>query len=98
MRGKVVDADGKPVADARLSCHSSSWTSRGRQDPAIDAIAQTMNWSWISNTVSDAEGNFVCTFLDLPNMTYKGRFQVGNKKSESFKIVSGEGELTVHMR
>lgn len=98
MRGKVVDGDGKPVAGARLSCHSSSWTSRGRQDAAIDAVAQTMNWSWISNTVSDAEGNFACTFLDLPNMTYKGRFKKAGKKSDSLKIQAGEDPMTVRLQ
>lgn len=95
MRGRVVDENGKPVANVRLNCHSSSWHSVGNRDPILEQIAQSMNWSWIGGTRTNENGEFACAFLDLDGMTYEGRFQKGKKKSSDFRIIPNEEPETI---
>ncbi len=66
MSGRVLDADGKPVANARFSSHG--WRSSG--EVAAEARARLLadhqsriNGGLISRTVSDADGRFVVRFL-----------------------------------
>ena len=95
MHGRVVDGDGKPIANVRLDCHSSTWHSGGNRDPILEAIAQNMNWNWISGTVTDKDGMFACAFLDLPGMGYEARVSHNRKKSPDFQIVPNDSPVTI---
>ena len=94
MRGRVVDEEGKPVADASLSVYSSS-AGGNRDTPALNAIAGRLNWSWIGSVRSDADGSFFCAFLDLPHRSYKGKFRFENRSSGGFRIEATEEPLTI---
>ena len=98
MLGRAVDSDGKPIADASLDCHSSTWHSSNNDDPIQQRIAQSMNWQWIDRTKTDQDGNFACRFLDMPTMTYEARLRAGDKKSGDFKIIAGEDRVTITLK
>lgn len=98
MLGRAIDGDGKPVANAKLNCHSSTWHSGPNRDEILQEIANNLNWTWISDTKTDKDGNFACRFLDLPGMTYEARLQLGNRKSRDFAIVVGEDPVTITIK
>lgn len=98
MRGRAIDGNGKPIANAKLSCHSSTWHSAGDRDGVLENIASSLNWTWINNTTTDKDGNFACTFLDLEGITYEGRLQANGNKSKSFSIVAGEAPVTITIK
>ncbi|MCB9876456.1 MAG: hypothetical protein H6835_02550 [Planctomycetes bacterium] len=98
MRGRVVDADGEPIAGAALYTTSASWHSGNDRDPALERIANNLNWSWIGRTRTDAEGRFVCCFLEQPGMTYQGKFQLAKQETPEFSIVTGEDEQKFVLR
>lgn len=93
MLGRAVDGDGKPVANANLYCHSSTWRGNNR-DETLEEIARSLNWAWISDTTTDKDGNFACRFLDLPGMTYEARLRAGKKQSRDFAVIAGEDRVT----
>jgi len=98
MLGRAVDGAGKPIANAKLSCHSSTWHSGGDRDQVLENIASSLNWTWINNTTTDKDGNFACTFLDLPGMTYEGRLRANGNQSKSFSILAGEDPVTIEIK
>jgi len=94
MRGTVIDADGKPIANAELDCHSSTFHSGNDKSP-LQPIASSLNWRWIDAVRTDAEGSFVCAFLDMPNTFYEARFKVGKRQSGDFRIVASDDPETI---
>jgi len=97
MHGTVVDGDGKPIANARLNCHSSS-SSWDRKQSKVTAIASIMNWTWIDAVSTDEAGRFACHFLEFPNMRWGVRFEVDGKKSDDFDVIASEDPLTIIIR
>lgn len=97
MRGRVVDANGNPVANAALDCHSSSHRFV-REKQVLEPIASAMNYRWIDSVRTDADGNFHCAFIDMPHMTYTARFTFGDRKSGDFEIVASDEPETITIR
>lgn len=98
MQGRVIDADGNPIAGAILDCNRSSTSSSGKRDPVLNAIASNMNWRWIGTTTTDKDGKFACHFLDLTGMTYGARFRHNNNQSENFQIVADDSPVTIQVK
>ncbi|MCA8949226.1 MAG: hypothetical protein KDE27_06975, partial [Planctomycetes bacterium] len=86
MHGKVVDKRGEPLANASVSVHSSSWSSGGNRDKGLEAIANSLNWSWIAAAESDARGMFAIRYLELPGMSYEARLRHEKQSSASFRL------------
>lgn len=97
MHGVVVDGDGKPIANAELNCHSSTYHS-GNNHSELEPIASTLNWRWIDAVRTDAQGRFVCAYLDMPNMYYEARFEKNGKQSTDFRIRVTEEPETITIR
>jgi len=95
LRGKVVDADGKPVAGLRVQGVSMSLVGMGGAQPELANLAQQMCWSWIQRARTSADGTFDCRILTLPNMQLKGRFQDGQRQTEEFLIAPGDEPVTL---
>ena len=93
MRGRVVDEDGKPVAGARMDCYSSS--SSGARETGPRIVANSLNWSWLDDPVTDENGEFVCPFLAHPSTRYKARFRAGSRRSEGFRVEADEEPVTI---
>jgi hypothetical protein len=93
LRGRVVDAKGQPVADAQLNTLGSSFT-QGARDPMLEKIAKSCNWNWISQTRSDENGEFSCSWLDLLGMTYDASFRLGSRTSARMRLAV-EDDVTV---
>ena len=94
MIGRVVDAEGKPVAGASLQGTAASFSSVDGKDESLRCIASNLNWNWIARTTTDADGRFVCCFLDLPGMSFRGRFKQAKLQTPEFTLATGEGEQT----
>lgn len=95
MHGKLVDANGKPVANAQLYCYS---TVTGRNpNKGLAAIATCYNWDWISDVYTDENGDFYCAFLEMPGNTYEARFISGKRRSAAFHVQASEEPLTFTM-
>ena len=95
MRGKVVDQNGKPLANARFDCHSSTWSSGRGRDEGLAAIANRLNWNWIDSVQTDENGMFHCAFLDLPGMSYEARVRYQRFQSNDFRIGVDETPVTI---
>lgn len=95
MHGRVIDSDGKPIANLQMNCHSSTWHNAGERNPILEAIAQNMNWSWIDGTKTDKDGMFACSYLELSGLTYEVRFRMGKKQSADFQVMPNDSPVTI---
>jgi hypothetical protein len=89
--GRVVDAEGKAVAGAQLDCRSASFESGANNDESVTRIANSCNWNWIRAVRTDANGEFACSWLDLPGMRYQAEFRLGDRKSDRFELQPKDG-------
>ena len=48
----------------------------------------------VQRATTDADGRFVCCFLDLPGMSFRGRFKQAKLQTPEFTLATGEGEQT----
>ena len=95
MRGRVVDGAGQPVPGAILQLRRSRWSGGPGRDDDLVHIASNLNWQWIGNTRSTADGSFECCFIEVPNASYEGVFTANGKQSAPITIASGEQPTTV---
>jgi protocatechuate 3,4-dioxygenase beta subunit len=97
LRGKVVDAAGKPVAGAELAGITSAWLGPAHDDVdrRLLGIAQSDCWSRTQRVRTAADGSFSCSLLLLPGMGFKGTFRVAGKRSAEFTMKPDDEPVTV---
>jgi len=94
MHGRVVDADGKPLANARVRIHSSSWSSGRQADKGLAAVGSDLNWNWVGRTRSDENGMFAIRYLEVAGFSYEAKVQLDKRTSDSFRVELNETPQT----
>ena len=94
MHGRIVDADGQPIGGAKLSVKRSRRNSGGKPT-GLEVIANSRNSRWISRTRSDENGQFFCSYIDLPSHDYTVCFQTDQRSSQRFKLEAHPDPITV---
>jgi hypothetical protein len=78
MAGRVVDADGKPMADAAFSC--DGWSGVTGADSVVDRLGRLLqrhciaiNGGLVGRSRSDSDGRFRVRFLEVPGLVPTGQ-------------------------
>jgi hypothetical protein len=78
MAGRILDADGKPMADAAFSCHG--WSRVTGAEPVVNRLDRLLqrhciaiNGGLVGRSRSESDGRFRVRFLPVPGLVPAGR-------------------------
>ena len=95
MRGRVVGKDGKPIAGATLDLVSMSRMGLDGLRPPEEQVAEHLNWKWLDDVRSDADGNFLAPFVPVSGASYEAVFHHGPRQSARFQVQVGADPVTI---
>ncbi|MCC7396047.1 MAG: carboxypeptidase regulatory-like domain-containing protein [Planctomycetes bacterium] len=95
MRGRVVGKDGKPIAGATLDVVSMSRMGLDGLRPPEEQVAEHLNWKWLDDVRSDADGNFLAPFVPVSGASYEAVFHHGQRQSARFQVQAGADPVTI---
>ena len=99
MRLRAVDADGEPVAGARLGGNGATWTSAGSRAEIILTEFGSEISDWVGSSVrSDANGHFDLPFAPTDDLNLEASLRCGKRKSHNFGLVESEERIDVTIR
>jgi hypothetical protein len=98
MRGRLIDADGKPIHGYAVRQLDSS--GRAETPDAIDLgrVVDVLQPLWLHQDRSDQDGNFRVRFLDRPGVSVRAYIEVGRRRTEPFLLAPNTDPLTVVAR
>lgn len=92
MRGKVLDAAGKPVAGARLglvSCHSQGEAAKSTLDRVLDQVAFWYAEARAHRVQTDGRGEFALPFLRRPALGLVAQAWREGQATADFALIDG---------
>lgn len=99
LRGRVVDAEGTPVAGATLQQTRSQYVGgpRSEEDRLLDLLG-TLTQQTMFRVVTDADGTFTMRFVDRPWYRMQAKVVAGERSSEPFAVEVGDEVLQLKLQ
>lgn len=99
VHGTVVDADDRPVADARIASHRFQYSHIGHvtaEDQALDAVAAIAQQRFLT-TETAADGSFVLRLLVRPDRQIDAVASLRGRRSEPFRLDPAAGPVRLRL-
>lgn len=99
LRGKVVDAEGNPVAGATLQQTRSQYVGgpRSEEDKLLDILG-SLTQQTVFRVSTGADGTFTMHFVDRPWYRMQAKVVAGERSSEPFAVEAGEEVLQLKVQ